>query len=353
VPNADLVLEGGGVKGLGLVGAVLHLMREGYAFPRVAGTSAGSILAAFLAAGVTPDELARIMQRLDYSRVPDRSAPGVPGLSEGIGLLHRRGAHPGEYIHDFVAEELERLDVRTFADLHRTDRKADPNLAPHQAYKLVVMATDVTRGRLLRLPWDYPLLHLDPDQQPVADAVRASISIPLFFEPVTVRDGETGAKHTLVDGGVLSNFPIEIFDRTDAAKPRWPTLGVKVIPDLPAGNAHLFPGLALPQLPPIHLLEQVVTTAIIGHDQTYLERPCVRRRAIQVDTSEVGVVEFDADKRKRDNVIANGERAARDFLIAWDWERFKQDCRGVPANAAATRRAARATPSAAVEGQAG
>jgi len=335
VPKADLVLEGGGVKGLGLVGAVLHLRREGYAFPRVAGTSAGSILAAFLAAGVTADELARIMERLDYSRVPDRSAPGVPGLSEGIGLLRRRGAHPGDYIHRFVAEELERLGVRTFADLHRKDRRADANLAPHQAYKLVVMATDITRGRLLRLPWDYHLLNLDPDQQLVADAVRASISIPLFFEPVTVCDGVSGEQHTLVDGGVLSNFPIEIFDRTDAAAPRWPTLGVKVIPELPDGSAKLFPGLMLPQLPPLHLLEQVVATAIIGHDQTYLERPCVRRRAIQVDTTEVGIVEFHVDEGKRDDVIANGERAARAFLAGWDWKRFKQDCRGLPPDAAA------------------
>lgn len=92
MPKADLVLEGGGVKGLGLVGAVLQLMREGYTFPRVAGTSAGSMLAAFLAAGATVDQLAQIMERLDYSRVPDRSAPGVPGLSEGIGCC-TGGAH--------------------------------------------------------------------------------------------------------------------------------------------------------------------------------------------------------------------------------------------------------------------
>ena len=331
MPKADLVLEGGGVKGLGLVGAVLHLMREGYEFPRVAGTSAGSILAAFLAAGATADELAGIMERLDYSRVPDRSAPGVPGLSEGIGLLHRRGAHPGDYIHGFVAEELERLGVKTFADLRRTDRQADPSLAPFQAYKLVVMATDITRGRLLRLPWDYRSLNLDPDRQAVADAVRASISIPLFFEPVTVRDGESDERRTLVDGGVLSNFPIEIFDRTDAAQPRWPTLGVKVIAGLPDDDPSLFPGVMLPQLPPLHLLEQVVATAIVGHDQTYLERPCVRRRAIQVDTSAVGIVEFDAGKRRRDEVVASGDRAAREFLAGWDWERFKRDCRGVPA----------------------
>ena len=84
MPKADLVLEGGGVKGLGLVGAVLHLMREGYTFPRVAGTSAGSIVAAFLAAGATAGELAAIMDRLDYSRVPDRS--GLPGVGESLGL---------------------------------------------------------------------------------------------------------------------------------------------------------------------------------------------------------------------------------------------------------------------------
>jgi len=195
-------------------------------------------------------------------------------------------------------------------------------------YKLVVTATDITRGRMLRLPWDYHLLSLDPDRQLVANAVRASISIPLFFEPVTLRDAETGAEHTLVDGGVLSNFPIEIFDRTDAAKPRWPTLGVKVIPDLPDGSAQLFPGLALPLLPPVHLLEQVVTTAIIGHDQTYVEQPCVRRRAIRVDASAIGIVEFNARPRKRDAVVAEGERAAREFLAGWDWERFKDDCTG-------------------------
>ena len=181
----------------------------------------------------------------------------------------------------------------------------------------MVTATDITRGRLLRLPWDYESLGVDPDEQPVADAVRASISIPLFFEPVTV------SSHTLVDGGVLSNFPIAIFD---APKPRWPTFGVKVIPDQPDANTLFFPGLSLPRLPPVRLLERVVTTAILGHDQTYLDQPCVRRRAIQVDTSAVGVVEFGCGEDKRAALVANGERAAREFLAAWDWTRFQQDC---------------------------
>jgi NTE family protein len=329
VPNADLVLEGGGVKGLGLVGAVLRLMRAGYRFPRVAGTSAGSIVAAFLAAGATVDSLAGVMDRLIYSRVPDRARPGIPAVSEGISLLWRRGAYEGNYIRDFVHTELKKLGVTTFGDLRQTDKGADENLKPFQRYKLVVMATDITRGRLLRLPWDYRLLNLEADEQPVADAVRASISIPLFFEPVTARDGRTGEETTLVDGGVLSNFPIEVFDRTDGGKPRWPTFGVKVIPALPAESAQLFPGMALPKLPPVHLLEQVVATAMVGSDQTYLERPCVRRRAIQVDTSGTGIVQFDIQKKQREALVANGVTAAERFLSAWDWKSYKKECRGV------------------------
>ena len=161
--------------------------------------------------------------------------------------------------------------------------------------------------------------------------MRASISIPLYFEPVIVRDGETGEPTTLVDGGVLSNYPIEIFDRTDLRPPRWPTLGIKVVPGLPAGDPELFPGIALPALPPVKLLERVVATAIVGNDQTYAERPCVRRRTISVDTSAVGVVEFDASEEQRATVIANGTAAAERFLQTWDWDAFRRACPPLPA----------------------
>jgi NTE family protein len=52
----------------------------------------------------------------------------------------------------------------------------------------------------------------------------------------------------LVDGGVLSNFPVEIFDRTDGQDSRWPTFGVRILPDLPAGSSQLLPKIALPAL---------------------------------------------------------------------------------------------------------
>lgn len=328
--NTDLVLEGGGMKGVALGGAVAELMRAGYEFPRVAGTSSGAVIAALVAAGIDEPALAGAMARLQYSRVPDRGFPKVPLVSEGISLLFHGGAYEGDYVHEFIREELERLGVVTFADLRRTDAGADRNLEPFQRYKLVVMATDVSRGRLLRLPWDYHLIGLDPDEQLVADAVRASSAIPLYFEPVVVTEPGTGAETILVDGGILSNFPIEIFDRTDARPPRWPTLGVRIVPGLPAGDPELFPGVVLPPLPPVKLLERVVATAIVGNDQTYLERPCVRRRTIAVDTSAVGIVEFDASAAQRDTLVANGHAAVAAFLAGWDWDRFKVDCPETP-----------------------
>jgi NTE family protein len=328
--KADLVLEGGGMKGVALSAAVGELMRAGYTFPRVAGTSSGAILGALVAAGIDEPALAGAMEQLRYARVPDRGFPKVPLISEGISLLTHGGAYQGDYVHEFIREQLARLGVVTFGDLRRTDAGADRNLEPFQRYKLVVIATDVTHGRLLRLPWDYPLLGLDPDEQLVADAVRASVAIPLYFEPVVVTNPETGEETVLVDGGVLSNFPIEIFDRTDARTPRWPTFGVKIIPGLPDGDPELFPGVVLPPLPPVKLLERVVATAIVGNDQTYLERPCVRRRTIAVDTSPVGIVEFDASPAQRDALAANGSAAVKAFLAEWSWKRFKADCLGAP-----------------------
>jgi NTE family protein len=332
VPDADLVLEGGGAKGLGIVGAVTHLLEAGYRFPRVAGTSAGSIVAALLAAGADARGLAESMNRLEYLRVPDRG--GVPVASAAASFFAKGGLHSGEYVHEWIRVELERLDVRTFADLPLVDADADPNLDDSQRYRLVVMATDITHGCLLRLPWDYKeRFGLEPGEQSVADAVRASISIPLYFVPRMLTDERTGEEATLVDGGVLSNFPVEVFDRTDGRLPRRPTFGVKVIPALPGADDELVPELgpvlALSNaIPPFREAEQVLATAIVGHDQTYIRRPCVRRRMIEVDTSGIGITEFDADERKRADVVAKGREAATRFLEDWDWTGYLRDCRG-------------------------
>jgi NTE family protein len=311
---ADLVLEGGGVKGLGTAGAVMGLLDAGYTFPRVAGTSVGALAAAFAAAGADSAVFSDVLGRLDLRKIPDRRVP-VPLIGEGVFLATRRGAYAGDWIREWLLRELDGLGVRTFGDLRRDDPGDDPALnTPEHRYRLVVMATDVTNGRLLRLPWDYPSFGLDRDEQLVADAVRMSLSIPFYFEPCTLRNPETGATATIVDGGVLSNFAIEIFDRTDGRPSRWPTFGVRLLPDLPAGLGDVVPFFGVPVLPPVRLLEQVVATALVGRDQTHLDRPGVRERTMTVDTRGTAITEFGIGATERRELIERGQEAARTFL---------------------------------------
>ncbi|MGH3910765.1 MAG: patatin-like phospholipase family protein, partial [Pseudonocardiaceae bacterium] len=66
---ADLVLEGGGVKGIGLVGVVNTLRATSYPdIRRVAGTSAGAIVAALIAAGMSPRRMEEVMRSVEYTK---------------------------------------------------------------------------------------------------------------------------------------------------------------------------------------------------------------------------------------------------------------------------------------------
>src|SRR5207244_2462579 len=95
-------------------------------------------------------------------------------------------------------------------------------------HKVQVVVSDVTRNQMLRLPMDArSAFGTDPDEMPIAEAVRMSMSIPFFFKPVLWPPGPDA--HVLVDGGMLSNFPMETFDAPPDKLPEWPTFGLKLV----------------------------------------------------------------------------------------------------------------------------
>jgi NTE family protein len=323
--RADLVLEGGGVKGIAHIGAIHAFQdRRITTYPRVAGTSAGAIVGALTAAGIPASRMREIMYQLDYRKVRDRAGVDrLPLVGKGLSLFLEDGIFDGAYIREFLGNALHDVGVETFADL-RIEGPEAAQLPPGQAYKLVVMATDITHGCLVRLPWDYESLYgLDPDGQLVVDAVRASMAIPFYFEPyrLTHTDGTTSL---LVDGGVLSNFAVDVFDRRDRRAPRWPTFGVKLLPKLPEGRAQLFPLLGLVPRGPVHLLELLVSTVLVGRDQTQLNQPWVAARTIPIDTSAAGVVDFGLKRQQMDQLYANGREAAERFLDGWDFDDYRR-----------------------------
>lgn len=329
--DADLVLEGGGVKGIALVGAVTVLEERGYRFHRVAGTSAGAIVGALVAAGVPATRLREIMDALDYRRFRDArglARLGTPG--KGLALATTRGIYAGRYLSDWLREVLDEQGVRTFADLKLDDPGG--SLPPDQDHRLVVMASDISQGALRRLPWDYGRYGLTADEVEVVDAVRASMSIPYFYRPVKLRDHTVDDDCWLVDGGMLSNFPVGVFDRRDTQRPRWPTFGIKL-----SGRADAAQGIR-------HDVRGVfsMTTALIGtmigfYDRMHLDDASVVARTIFVDTMKVRSIDFDLDRATAQALFDNGRRAAERFLDggddrpAWDFDAYLDRYRSQPA----------------------
>lgn len=308
--QVDLVLEGGGVKGIGLVGAVTILEQQGYEFQRVAGASAGAIVGSFVAAGCQSDQLMETMQGIDYTKFRDNTLlSNLGSVGKIASLLLTNGLYKGDYFHRWITERLAKFGVHTFADL-KLEGEEFEHLPKEQRYKLVVVTADLSQGKLVYLPWDYHKYGLDPDTQVVADAVRTSMSIPFFYKPAHL------GKSTLVDGGMLSNFPVDIFDNS----PDWPTFGVK----LSSKEKALM--VARRVTGPISLATALFATMMNGHDQRHLDDPCTQARTVFVDTLNIQATDFDIKRSQQDVLFANGQKAAKKFLKTWDFAHYKQIC---------------------------
>lgn len=316
--RCDLVLGGGGVRGIALVGAVAALERAGYKPYRVAGASAGAMAGALLAAGAGADEMRTMAHELDYRAF---ALADVMARFRGravASLMQRAGMPVDAPAPDaFINETLAARGVETFADL-RTDA---PDTAPAMAkWRLVVRCLDVANRRVVRLPWDYPLYGLDPDEQSVAKAVRASMSVPIVYDPIRIGVREGGTEGVLVDGGLVSNFAVDVWDRTGGRIPRWPTFGVRLLPRPPSTDDEPIDGNA-------DMLRALVETLLESADAMQAVDGCDRARTISVDTLGVRALDVRLDDRMNGRLWTSGFDAASMFLEDWDWDAYVENCR--------------------------
>lgn len=175
-PVEVLVLAGGGARMVGQLGALGSLQRRGRlrAVRRVVGTSAGAVLAAALAIG-------RDMEDVFLKSVHRRSwAPSI----DLAGLATRFGIDSGADLDAWISEVLLGKEW-TFGSVF-----------DETGVSLEVCATNVSRGRAT-----YFCRETHPDLR-VSSALRASCSLPLFFQSVSI------GKDVFVDGGVMDNFPL-------------------------------------------------------------------------------------------------------------------------------------------------
>jgi NTE family protein len=316
--DCDLVCEGGGVKGIGLAGAYAAVEAAGYRPRRVAGTSAGAITAALIAAGYTAAELKEVVLSLDFRQFEDKGwEDRIPGLANPLSILLDQGIYEGEKFLQWMREMLAAKDVHTFGHL-KTDSDD-----PRYAYKLQVIVSDISSRELLVLPRDAAKLGLDPDKLEVALAVRMSMSIPIFFEPVRIQNPATNWEHVLVDGGMLSNFPVWLFDCDD--EPGWPTFGLLLVE--PDPKTPITARLPAPEHSPrgakgvVQLLSGMVHTMMEAHDRMYIEKEQYAR-TIGIPTLGVGTTEFQITRERAIALYESGEKAGQSFLSTWDFDAY-------------------------------
>ena len=307
----NAVFEGGGVKGIGLVGAVSVTEEQGYHFGNVAGTSAGSIVSSLIAAGYTGVELKGILDSLDYEKFKDKDfLDKLPLFGPIASVGFEKGLFEGKFFENWLKELLEAKGIRTFGDLINEEEQDNPKLR----YKLQVVAADCTRGEMLILPGDIQRYGILPDSLGVARAVRMSMSIPFFFEPIKLQDAATGEMSYIVDGGVLSNYPVGIFDDETIEDPR-PTLGYKLVE----------PGEGKPReiKGPISLFSALFSTMMEAHDARYIQDHNFAR-TIPIKTLGVGTTDFGITKEKSGALYESGREAATDFFERWDFGKWKK-----------------------------
>jgi NTE family protein len=313
----NLVFEGGGVKGIAYAGAIYVLEEENILpdIKRVAGTSAGAITAALVAAGARGDDIATMVGGTSFSTFMDDSFLVFQDVWR---LLKKYGWYKGNAFTAWLREHLQRLtgdaDL-TFGQLAQL-RQGDP-----RRYRdLYVVGTNVSK----RTSEIYSTDHT-PDM-PIWQAVRISMSLPLFFTAV-LQGGEVK-----VDGGTTWNYPIDLFDDerflgSDPSASVIPTrhehdrhlynketLGFRV--DTPAEIAARLGG-GDPVAVEIHGIADMVRV-LLGYlldtaNKTHLLEEDWHR-TIFINAGGVSTTDFDLPQSKIEMLIENGRQGARDYL---------------------------------------
>ncbi|MDX9864113.1 MAG: patatin-like phospholipase family protein [Anaerolineaceae bacterium] len=237
-PFKNLVMKGGGIRGIAYAGVLQELEERGILpqIERVSGASAGAITAMVLSFRLDMDETMNVMDTLDFSKIPQsrltaRRDEKVNFLLKEFNvitdnlvctqrLVEEFGWYTTEYFYEWlqqvVAQRCDGNGRATFADFRDRGFR-----------DLYVTAANISKRRSEMFS-----AATTPDVA-VADAVRMSIAIPLYFHALQFDGQQFGAGDYYVDGGLYDNFPIRYFDNEQFGKQNrwyksrinWATLG--------------------------------------------------------------------------------------------------------------------------------
>jgi predicted acylesterase/phospholipase RssA len=303
--KANAVFEGGGMRAIGIVGALTYLDTQNYEWQHIAGTSAGAIIAALLAAGYTPKELKNILAEMNFKDFLDKGGiHRLPLLGKALSFLLDKGIYSGDYFEQWIGNLLSSKGIYKFKDVMVNGKS-----------KLKMIASDITRRRILVLPDDLPQYGVNPMDFSIVKAIRMSISIPFYFKPVQFQNSY-GLSY-IVDGAVCCNFPINIFDTDGGAM--LPTIGFKFdCPDI--SNTRLG------KTDPISFLFDIANTISADKNREWLKDENLVR-TILIPTEGISPTDFNISSDKIIRLFKTGYKSAVKFHGSWNFENYMRKYR--------------------------
>ena len=361
----DLVMEGGGVLGVALVGYIHALETAGLRFLSIGGTSAGSIAALLLSALAEKHEakgekLGQILFSMNIADFIDGDSDAAD-MSHYLGsgqfpehwfkgafkavqvidnLRNDYGLNPGKKFQDWLDAQLKAAGTASTELLLKRIKKNPAGLRHRESGRslkalpceLKIVAADVTTETKAVFPEMAPMYWRNTATLSPAYYVRASMSIPLFFQPLRAKGirripgvgaawKELGryrrrppAEVLFADGGIMSNFPISLFHDYSQV-PVAPTLGIKLGASREAQKTDSFVAYAMA------LLQSMQHYA----DLDFLFRnPDYRALVGRIDTGNHNWLNFHMSQAEKLDLFYRGAVAARDFLKSFQWQTYKK-----------------------------
>jgi predicted acylesterase/phospholipase RssA len=364
----DLVFEGGGAKGMAFVGAMQEFEARGHTYDRLLGTSAGAITAALLAAEYTVDEMMAalsekedgkpvfvgfmgtpaefsaeeiedsatlaLLRNVDVPFLPNfiengldsalaRSLLGNIKYRNFFSFIERGGWYSADKFVEWMKRKLDegtfrgqprRFSEMTFGEFHETTGR-----------HLSLVAADTSGGQLLVLN------HTTAPDLPLVWAVRMSMSIPMVWPEVKWRN-EWGryrdrrmADRLIVDGGLLSNFPLELF--LSRAAHITAVMGDKLNDNVlgllideatmvPAAPSQAAFAINVGELQIVQRIRRLMDTAIGAHDKMVMD--AFEKLVVRLPAGGYGTTEFDMSDARRQALVDAGRQAMRVYLDGFE-----------------------------------
>lgn len=287
------VFQGGGCKAIAYIGAYKKAYERGVFFSELAGTSAGSIIAALIACGAKPDYFEKIIKNIDFKQFVSKYNPPTC-LEKIIGKMVFNKPYK-KYVKYFSIIRLFRdfgifnADViENFIDSHLRELTGlnRPVLFKDLIPNLHIVCADLEKHNVKI--WNK---ENTPDES-VAKAVSCSCCIPIFFKPID---------NKYVDGGILSNLPSFIF----AKEPHYNRiLNFKLESDESSKNINSFSDFAS------SLVNTIIEGACSIQQNLNIESFDVSIKVEDVSSTDFMLINNDII----DKLIISGEKAMDDFL---------------------------------------